>query len=44
MVAVHLPRRHPAHRARHRHIPGPGHDPDRIAPVRHIVDDQRREP
>jgi hypothetical protein len=40
VIAVHHPRQHPAHRARHRCIPGPGGHPDRFTPVRHILDDQ----
>jgi hypothetical protein len=44
VVSVHLPRRDPAHRAGKGNIPGPGQDPDHLAVVRHILDDQRREP
>lgn len=41
---VHLHRRHPAHRAGHRNIPGPGDAPDHLAVISHIIDDQRRKP
>jgi hypothetical protein len=44
VITVHLRRRGPAHRTRHRHVPGPGRDHHRVAAVRHVLDDQRRKP
>jgi hypothetical protein len=44
VIPVHLPRRHPAHRAGHQIIAGPGDHPDHLAVIRHILDDQGREP
>lgn len=42
VVAVHLRRRRLAHRTRHRDVPGAGLDHNRVAAVRHILDDQQR--
>ncbi|MEV6576513.1 hypothetical protein, partial [Streptomyces sp. NPDC051577] len=41
---MHLRRRQSAHRARHRHIPSAGLDHDHVTAIRHILDDQRRQP
>lgn len=41
--AMHPPRRLPAHRARHRIVPGPRRHPDNLALVRHALDDQGRQ-
>lgn len=42
VVAVHLPRQHTAHPAGKGNISGPRQDPDHLAVVRHVIDDQRR--
>jgi hypothetical protein len=42
-MAVHLPRRRPAHRTRHRRIPRASRDHHRATTVHHFLDDQHRQ-
>lgn len=44
VVPVHLRRRRSAHRTRHRHIPSAGLDHHDVTAVRHVLDDQHRQP
>ncbi|GGT51157.1 hypothetical protein GCM10010207_59340 [Streptomyces atratus] len=44
VVPVHLRRRSPALRTWHRHIQGAGRDRHRVTAVRHVLDDQHRQP
>ncbi|MGI5518389.1 hypothetical protein [Streptomyces sp. CA-106131] len=44
VVPVHLRRRRPAHRTWHRYIRGVGRDHHCATAVRHVLDDQHRQP
>jgi hypothetical protein len=44
VIPVHLRRQRPARRTRHRHIPSASRDHHRVTTVRHVHDDQHRQP
>jgi hypothetical protein len=44
VIPVHLRRRSPAHRTQHGYVPSAGRDHHHAVAVRHVLDEQRRQP